>query len=999
MSDSRDSNHDGKVSFMEKIKHKLHKGRDKDAAEQTTIHTSSAAPATQPCNCPTCLESVGFPPAQAGTYTNGGYDPRYSQQHYDVNGQPLQAGLQGYQAAPGQFTSYPVGTTGYPGGVIPTGALAAAPLAGAVPLTGTVPLTGASYPSSGTVPLTSGVPLTGATYPSTGTIPLTGTAYPSSNYNTVGYSNTQPLNTAYDSRDLNRDGRLSTGEKLAGMSSYDASRSGAHNGLHDSRDLNHDGRISTSEKLQAGAPGHTFGGYGSHGLNRGEDLVTLGYPHTGHHAGTFDARDLNHDGRVSIGEKLAATSLHPHSTGAYDARDTNRDGHVSLGEKLGTPGSQQGTGAYYDSRDLNHDGRISTGEKLAGAAGSRTYNDIGAYDSRDLNRDGHVSVGEKLAAGSLSHNTGIHDSRDLNRDGRVSVGEKLAAGAYPSSTGSYDGRIPIGTAGAYPQTGAYDARDTNRDGRVSIGEKLAGATGSQGIGAYDARDTNRDGHVSIGEKLAGTGSYAPNGSAAYDSRDMNLDGHVSMGEKLASDIGSRQANETRLRLHEEQLAVSKRQVSAGIVGLTKRVQEERVQHRVPVKREELIVERRPLTGVAGEHAAGIPSADEISRVTIYREDIVTHTRLVPTEEIIVRKKIVTEQQNVGATLRSERVETMQSAPTQLPGSIAAGGVLDARDTNMDGHVSAGERLHASMGGDSVAGIHDARDTNYDGRVSMGEKLHAATAPHQFGTSEEMRMRLHEEQLAVSKREVQAGEVNIHKRIQEERVEQMVPVRREELVVERRPLAGIADYKPIAAGPDEVSRVTLYREEIVIEKRLVPIEEVIVRKRVVTDYQTVDAILRSEHFETTQLSGGSDARDTNHDGYVSMGEKAKAAVVGVPAMSQGAFDARDTNHDGYVSTGEKLKSAAVGTSSTGMYDPRDTNHDGRVSMGEKLQGSSATNTGVYDARDTNMDGRVSMSEKLKGSNYTGTYDPRDTNMDGRVSVGEKLSSEAHQAARG
>jgi len=284
-------------------------------------------------------------------------------------------------------------------------------------------------------------------------------------------------------------------------------------------------------------------------------------------------------------------------------------------------------------------------------------------------------------------------------------------------------------------------------------------------------------------------------------------------------------------------------------------------------------------------------------------------------------------------------------------------------------VSAGERLNAATGSSAVAaGAHDTRDINHDGHVSAGERLHAATGTaHQIGTNEEMRLRLHEEQLAVSKREVQAGEVSIHKRIQEERVEQLVPVRREELVVERRSLAGVVDHKAGVTGPDEVSRVTLYREEIVIEKRLVPIEEVIVRKRVVTDYQTVDAILRSEHFETTQLSGGYDARDTNHDGHVSTGEHLKSATVGVPAVSSGVYDARDTNHDGHVSMTEKLKNGA--TSSTGAYDARDTNHDGHVSVNEKLK--SGSNQG----------------------NYAG-YDARDTNMDGHVSVGEKLASEAH-----
>jgi len=52
----------------------------------------------------------------------------------------------------------------------------------------------------------------------------------------------------------------------------------------------------------------------------------------------------------------------------------------------------------------------------------------------------------------------------------------------------------------------------------------------------------------------------------------------------------------------------------------------------------------------------------------------------------------------------------------------------------------------------------------------------------------------------------------------------------------------------------------------------------------------------------------DARDTNHDGHVSMGEK---------FQSQNAYgDVRDTNHDGHVSSGEKLKGIAAGKSARG-----------------------------------------------------------------------------------
>jgi len=153
------------------------------------------------------------------------------------------------------------------------------------------------------------------------------------------------------------------------------------------------------------------------------------------------------------------------------------------------------------------------------------------------------------------------------------------------------------------------------------------------------------------------------------------------------------------------------------------------------------------------------------------------------------------------------------------------------------------------------------------------------------TAEEIAIRLHEEQLAISKRQVSAGEVGIHKHVTAERVEQTVPVRREEVTVERRALSGVADPNARIAAQDETIRVALTKEEVIAEKRVVPTEEVIVRKQQVTDQQTVGATLRSEVLDTTQLTATNvtttgaayDSRDKNHDGHVSGVEKVQGAL--------------------------------------------------------------------------------------------------------------------------
>jgi len=223
-------------------------------------------------------------------------------------------------------------------------------------------------------------------------------------------------------------------------------------------------------------------------------------------------------------------------------------------------------------------------------------------------------------------------------------------------------------------------------------------------------------------------------------------------------------------------------------------------------------------------------------------------------------------------------------------STPLSGSYDSHDLNRGGHnVFVEEKAFGVTGPTSgVPGTHATRDT---GDLNQGgHRLKTAVT----GTSatgvqrdeEYARMKLHEEQLAVSKRTVGAGEIGIHKRVEAEHVSQSVPVKREEIYLEHRPITGAPDPQAKIADADEVARIPLYREELVTEKRLVPVEEVIVHKRDLTDYQTVSDTLRSEHIDMSQAGvthGGStatgvhDARDTDHDGKLSLGEKIKAAI--------------------------------------------------------------------------------------------------------------------------
>lgn len=110
--------------------------------------------------------------------------------------------------------------------------------------------------------------------------------------------------------------------------------------------------------------------------------------------------------------------------------------------------------------------------------------------------------------------------------------------------------------------------------------------------------------------------------------------------------------------------------------------------------------------------------------------------------------------------------------------------------------------------------------------------------------DEIRVVLSEEQLHVSTRSVSAGEVVIRKRVETEQVRKVVPVEREDVSIERRPVPpDLTDFSPRVEG--DVTYVPLVVEELVIQKRLVAREELVIRKTRVTEDQVVEETLRRE----------------------------------------------------------------------------------------------------------------------------------------------------------
>ena len=103
---------------------------------------------------------------------------------------------------------------------------------------------------------------------------------------------------------------------------------------------------------------------------------------------------------------------------------------------------------------------------------------------------------------------------------------------------------------------------------------------------------------------------------------------------------------------------------------------------------------------------------------------------------------------------------------------------------------------------------------------------------------EVRIPVVEEDISISKREVERGHVRIYSRVTEHPVEEAVRLREEKVTVERRPVDRPATDADFAAAGKEVIEMTETAEEPVVNKQARVVEEVVVQKEVTEHTETV-----------------------------------------------------------------------------------------------------------------------------------------------------------------
>jgi uncharacterized protein (TIGR02271 family) len=108
---------------------------------------------------------------------------------------------------------------------------------------------------------------------------------------------------------------------------------------------------------------------------------------------------------------------------------------------------------------------------------------------------------------------------------------------------------------------------------------------------------------------------------------------------------------------EEELRVGTERRETGRARLRKYVETENVQETVPVEREEVRVEREPITDANRDAALDGPEISEAEHeVTLHTEEPVVEKRTVPKERVRLGKDVHSDEETVSEDVRREHVE-------------------------------------------------------------------------------------------------------------------------------------------------------------------------------------------------------------------------------------------------------------------------------------------------------------------------------------------------------
>jgi uncharacterized protein (TIGR02271 family) len=119
-----------------------------------------------------------------------------------------------------------------------------------------------------------------------------------------------------------------------------------------------------------------------------------------------------------------------------------------------------------------------------------------------------------------------------------------------------------------------------------------------------------------------------------------------------------EAGDDAMTRSEEELRVGTERRERGRARLRKYVVTEQVQTTVPVKREEVRIEREPITDANVDQATSGPEIAEAEHeIVLHEEEPVVEKRAVPKERVRLAKDTETDERQISEEVRKERIDT------------------------------------------------------------------------------------------------------------------------------------------------------------------------------------------------------------------------------------------------------------------------------------------------------------------------------------------------------
>jgi uncharacterized protein (TIGR02271 family) len=207
-----------------------------------------------------------------------------------------------------------------------------------------------------------------------------------------------------------------------------------------------------------------------------------------------------------------------------------------------------------------------------------------------------------------------------------------------------------------------------------------------------------------------------------------------------------------------------------------------------------------------------------------------------------------------------------AAAAGLAGALIGMGLSTEEAEYYESEVKAGRTLVSVRAGgrsaDALAILKRFGGYSMSDRTGTAHAPACSTTPKSISGSAQSTgtVQAKSEKLYVSKTPVQTGEVTVRKEVHTERKTIDVPVRREEVVIERRPGSGQPANQ--AMGGDQELRIPVTEEQVHVEKQPVVTEEVTVGKRQVKGTERVDETIRKEQVKVDTQGSARVRQDPN-----------------------------------------------------------------------------------------------------------------------------------------